>query len=116
MFSSDFYAVDFSVLRDLNFNLFLIAASDILGSYYCAPNFLQFKEFELYWGTVFLRLEEEYLRSPFFFNFIGMNFEAGTETREKFWSDLVAEQNEEWSEKRVAFCSYRYFLESEKLR
>ena len=28
--------------------------------------FLQFKEFELYWGAVFLRLEEEYWRSPFF--------------------------------------------------
>ena len=27
--------------------------------------FLQFKEFELYWGAVFLRLEE-YWRSPFF--------------------------------------------------
>ena len=26
--------------------------------------FLQFKEFELYWGAVFLRLEEEYWRSP----------------------------------------------------
>ena len=45
-----------------------------------------------------------------------MNFEAGNETREKIWSDFVAEQNEEWSEKRVVFCSYRSFLESEKLR
>ena len=31
----------------------LIAASSILGGYYSAPNFLQFKEFELYWGAVF---------------------------------------------------------------
>ena len=45
-----------------------------------------------------------------------MNFEAGNETREKIWSDFVAEQNEKWSEKRVVFCSYRCFLESEKLR
>ena len=30
-------------------------------------------------------------------------FEAGNVTREKIWSDLVAEQNEEWSEKRVVF-------------
>ena len=29
---------------------------------------LQFKEFELYWGAVVLRLEEEYWRSPFFLN------------------------------------------------
>ena len=41
----------------------------------------------------FLRLEEEYWRSPFFLiNFIGVNFEAGNETREKILSDLVAEQ------------------------
>ena len=31
----------------------LIAASSILGGYYSAPIFLQFKEFELYWGAVF---------------------------------------------------------------
>ena len=45
-----------------------------------------------------------------------MNFEAGNETREKNWSDFVAERNEERSEKRVVFCSYRCFLESKKLR
>ena len=45
-----------------------------------------------------------------------MNFEAGNETREKIWSDFAADQNKEWSEKRVAFCSYRCILESEKLR
>ena len=53
---------------------------------------LQFKEFELYWGAVFLRLEEEYWRSPFLINFIGVNFEAGNKTREKIWSEFVAEQ------------------------
>ena len=52
----------------------------------------------------------------FLINFIGVNFEAGNETRENIWSDFVAEQNEEWSEQRVVFCSYRCFLESEKLR
>ena len=31
-----------------------------------ALSFLQFEEFELYWGAVFLRLEEEYWRSPFY--------------------------------------------------
>ena len=68
--------------------------------------FYNSKEFELYWGAVFLlRLEEEYWRSPFFttrrgvleksfflINFIGLNFEAGNETREKIWSDFGAEQ------------------------
>ena len=34
-------------------------------SYCSAPKFLQFKEFELFWGAVFLRLEEDYWRSPF---------------------------------------------------
>ena len=38
-----------------------------------------------------------------------MNFEAGNETREKFWSDFVAEQNEEWSEKRVVFLFISLF-------
>ena len=33
----------------------LLTASAIPGGYYCRPNFLQFKEFELYWGAVFLR-------------------------------------------------------------
>ena len=45
-----------------------------------------------------------------------MNFEAGNEAHEKIWSDFIAEQNEEWSEKRVVFCSYRCFLECENLR
>ena len=34
-----------------------------------------------------------------------MNFEAGNETREKILSDFVAEQHEEWSEKRAFFSS-----------
>ena len=44
----------------------LIAALIFSAAYYSAPIFLQFKEFELYWGAVFLRLEEEYWRSPFY--------------------------------------------------
>ena len=77
--------------------------------------FRRSKEFELYSGAVFLRLEEEYWRSPFLTNFIGVNSKAGNETREKIWSDFVAERNEEWREKRVVFCSYRCFLERKKL-
>ena len=56
------------------------------------------------------------LEKSFFNQFIGVSFEARNETREQIWSDFVAEQNEEWSEKRAVFCSYRCFLESEKLR
>ena len=52
----------------------------------------------------FLRLEEEYWRSPFYdskrsigevpflINFIGVIFEAGKETRGKIWKDFEAEQ------------------------
>ena len=52
----------------------------------------------------FLRLEEEYWRSPsydskrsigevlFLISFIGVIFEAGKETREKIWSDFVPDQ------------------------
>ena len=65
--------------------------------------FLHFKEFELHWGAVFLRLEEEYWRSPFLIIFIGVNFEARNEVREKIWIDFVAKQNEEWSKNRVVF-------------
>ena len=46
----------------------------------------------MYWGAVFLRLEEEYWRSPFFNRFYWSDFEAGNETREKIWSDFGAEQ------------------------
>ena len=56
----------------VHFLPFVIINSRLIFSagYYSAPIFfLQFKEFELYWGAVFfLRLEEEYWRSPFFFN------------------------------------------------
>ena len=51
----------------------------------------------------------------FLINFVQVKFEAVSERREKIWSDFVAEQNEEWSEKSVVFCLYRCFLESEKL-
>ena len=36
-----------------HFSSFLIAALIISAGYYCARIFLQFKEFELYWGAVF---------------------------------------------------------------
>ena len=59
-------------------NLLLIAALIFSAGYYSAPiffkEFLQFKEFELYWGAVFLRLEEEYWRSPFFNQFYWSDF------------------------------------------
>ena len=62
-------------------------------------------------GNFLLRVVSGILPATFLIIFIGVNFEAGNETR-----DFVAEQKEEWSEKRVVFCSYRCFLESEKLR
>ena len=64
--------------------------------------FLQFKEFELYWGAVFLRLEE-YWRSPFLINFIGVNLKREMKRAKKFEVILVLNKSEEWSEKRVVF-------------
>ena len=56
-------------------------------------SFLQFKEFELYWGAVFFTTRRGVLEKSFFLiNFIGVIFEAGNETREKIWSDFGAEQ------------------------
>ena len=57
----------------------------------------------------FLRLEEEYSRSPFLIYFIGVIFEAGNETREKIWSDFGAEQKLRAERKESGFCSYRCF-------
>ena len=51
--------------------------------------FSQLKFFELYVRTCPAMF--------FLINFIGVNFEAGNETREKIWTDFVAQQNEEWS-------------------
>ena len=47
----------------------------------------------------------------FFFviNFIGVNLEAGNETREKIWIDYVAEQNEERIENRVVYLFISLF-------
>ena len=45
--------------------------------------FLQNKDFELYLCAVFSQIEEEYWRSVFLNNFIGMNCEAVLETHEK---------------------------------
>ena len=46
-----------------------------------AQSFLRLEE--EYWKSPFLlRLEKEYWRSPFFNQFVGMNFQAGNETRE----------------------------------
>ena len=63
----------------------------LLRSYF----FLQFKEFDLHWGAVFFTTRKGVSEKSFFkINFVGVNFEAGNETREKIWSDFVAEQNE----------------------
>ena len=68
------------------------------------------------WALCFYDSKRSIGEVLFLINFIGVNFEAGNDTREKIWSDFGAEQNEEWSEKSVVFCSYCCFLESEKLR
>ena len=64
----------------------------------------------MYWGAVFLLLEEEYWRSPFLINFIGVIIEAGNETREKkFGVILVLKKSKERSKKRVVFVHTAVF-------
>ena len=83
---------------------------------YTQMGFLQFKEFEFYWGAVFLRLEEEYWRSPFFkINFSGVIFEAGNETREKIWSDFAAEQQKRRAERKEWFLFIPLFLREREI-
>ena len=65
--------------------------------------FLQFKELELYWGAVFLGLEEEYRRIPFLSILLEW-FEAGNETRKKIWSDFGAEQK--WRAEQKNFTNF----------
>ena len=63
--------------------------------------FLQFKEFELYWGAVVFTTRRGVLEKSFFkINFFGVNFETGNE----FWVE-----RKEW-----IFCSYCCFQESNK--
>ena len=64
--------------------------------------FLQFKDFELYWGAVFFTTRRGVLEKSFFLiNFIG--------TREKIGVILVLYKSEERSEKRVVFVHISVF-------
>ena len=51
----------------------------------------------------------------FLFNFIGVNFEAGNETREKIWSGFGAEQNLRTERKEKVDFVHTAVFESEKL-
>ena len=78
---------------------YLIAASASQPAIIALLFFFQFKEFELYWGAVFFTTRREVLEKSFLINFIGLNFEAGNETREKIWCDFVtikSGQKREW--------------------
>ena len=52
---------------------------------------------------VFLRLEEEYWRSPFLITLVGLNFEAGNGARENFCSGFSLEQNWKVERKESGF-------------
>ena len=85
---------------------------------YCgALGFLQFKEFELYWGAVFfITTRRGVLEKSFFLiNFIGVIFEAGNETREKIWSDFVAEQKGRAERKKSGFLFIPLFLREREI-
>ena len=75
---------------------FLIAAVSLSNGYYL--------------GAILFTTRRGVLEKSFFkINFIGVNFEAGNETREKIRSDFVAKQNDECSEKRVFFVPVAIF-------
>ena len=63
----------------------------------------------MYWGALFLRLEEEYWRSPFL-----SILKREMKRVKKIWSDFGAEQKWRAERKESGFCSYRRFWESEK--
>ena len=70
----------------------LMAASAIPDGYYSAPNFFSTRR-----GV----LEQSFFK----INFIGVIFEAGNETREKFWSVFGAEQKWRVERRESGFCS-----------
>ena len=94
----------------------LIAAVSLSTAIIYALSFLQFKEFELYWGAVFSRLEEEYWRSPFFNQFYWSKFWSGKWHTWKNLEWFCCWKNWRVERKECDFCSYLCFLESEKLR
>ena len=94
-------------------SIFTIQELDCIGAmFFCELASQRLSNNSLSTVIIFLRLEE-YWRSPFN-QFIGVNFEAGNETREKIC--YFAEENEECSETKAVFYSYHCFLGSEKLR
>ena len=62
--------------------------------YYSAPIFYNSKNLNCIGALSFLRLKEEYWRSPFLTNFIGVNLKREMKLVKKFGVIFFAEQNE----------------------
>ena len=76
-----FFSILITVALQFLFNSRTAIAGAIIGLLLV---FYNSKNLNCIGALFFLRLEEEYWRSPFFLiNFIGVIFEAGNETREK---------------------------------
>ena len=89
---------------------FCLMAASASHSAIIALLFLQFKEFELYCGAVFLRLEEEYWRSPFFKSILLDWFLKREMKRvKKFGVILVLNKSEEQNKKSVVFVHTAVF-------
>ena len=71
--------------------------------------FLQFKEFELYLGAVFFRLEDEYRRSPLLINFLQWFLKREIKRVHKSGVILVLNNSEERVENRVLFVHTAVF-------
>ena len=96
--------------------LWCLIAAFISDGYYSAPIFFYYsKNLNCIGALSFLRLEEEYWRSPFFNQFYWSDFWSGKwnacKSLEWFWcwTKVNSGAKREW------FCSYRCFWESEKL-
>ena len=84
------------VTLELFCSVWLIAALIFSAGYYCA--------------RIFFTTRRWVLEKSFFkINFIGVIFEAGNETREKIWSDLVAEQKKSGAKSEWLFVHTAVF-------
>ena len=76
--------------------------------------FLQIKEFELYWGRCLFTTRRVLEKSFFLITLVGVNFEAGNETREKIWSDFGTEQKRR-AERKEWFLFVPLFLREREI-
>ena len=86
----------------------LIAAVSLSTAIVQVLSYLQFEDFELYWGAVFFTTRRGVLEKSFFKSIFGVNFEAGNKTRKKFGvilflNNMKSEAKREWFFVHIVF-------------